>query len=43
MLSDIEESDDKQLFLNIISRMLRWLPEDRDTMERLLPDPWFQE
>ncbi|KAK2765961.1 hypothetical protein FQN54_007476 [Arachnomyces sp. PD_36] len=42
ILSDIEGCD-KQAFLNLISRMLRWRPDDRDDVEDLLSDPWFQE
>lgn len=43
ILSDVEVCDNKQGFLNLISRMLRWRLDDRDTVEGLLSDPWFQE
>ncbi|KAE8349939.1 kinase domain protein [Aspergillus coremiiformis] len=42
ILSDIDGCD-KLAFLNFISRMLRWRPDDRDRVEALLSDPWFQE
>ncbi|OJJ67248.1 hypothetical protein ASPBRDRAFT_662011 [Aspergillus brasiliensis CBS 101740] len=40
-LSDVEDVD-KQAFINLISRMLRWRPEERDTVQELLSHPWFQ-
>ncbi|PYI02908.1 kinase domain protein [Aspergillus sclerotiicarbonarius CBS 121057] len=42
ILSDIEGYD-KQVFLNFISRMLRWRPDLRDGVEDLLWDPWLQD
>ena len=41
-VADIEGSN-KQVFLDLISRMLRWRPNDRDTAEDLLADPWFEQ
>ncbi|KAK9368168.1 kinase domain protein [Lipomyces kononenkoae] len=35
--------DEKRVFLNFISRMLRWRPADRSSAEKLLLDPWLQE
>ncbi|KAJ5545174.1 kinase domain protein [Penicillium sp. DV-2018c] len=37
------EGDEKQIFLNFVSRLLRWRPEDRATAEELLSDPWLKE
>lgn len=42
MVSDIEEND-RRMFLNFISRMLQWRPEDRSNVGELLSDPWLQE
>ncbi|KAH8435215.1 uncharacterized protein LDX57_012844 [Aspergillus melleus] len=36
------EGDEKQMFLNFISRLLQWRPEDRATAEELLSDPWLE-
>ncbi|GFN13388.1 putative protein kinase [Aspergillus tubingensis] len=36
------EGDDKQAFINVISRMLRWKEDERDTVQGLLSDPWFR-
>ncbi|RDH33501.1 kinase domain protein [Aspergillus welwitschiae] len=36
------EGDDKQAFLDLVSRMLRWRADERDTVQGLLSDPWFQ-
>ncbi|PYH34417.1 putative protein kinase [Aspergillus neoniger CBS 115656] len=40
-LHDVE-GDDKQAFINVISRMLRWKGDERDTVQGLLSDPWFR-
>jgi hypothetical protein len=37
------EGDEKQMFLNFVSRLLRWRPEDRGTAQELLSDPWLKE
>ncbi|GLA07008.1 hypothetical protein AnigIFM60653_007958 [Aspergillus niger] len=37
------EGDEKQYFLDLVSRMLRWRADERDTVQGLLSDPWFQE
>lgn len=34
-------SEDKMLFLEFVTRMLQWLPEDRPTASELLKDPWL--
>lgn len=36
------EGDEKRLFLNFISRLLQWLPEDRGTAQELPSDPWLK-
>jgi serine/threonine protein kinase len=36
------EGEDKRLFLDLIRRMLQWLPENRATAKELLGDPWLQ-
>ncbi|KAL4783724.1 kinase-like domain-containing protein [Aspergillus varians] len=41
MASGIDD-DAKPLFLEFISRMLCWRPEDRATVDELLKDPWLQ-
>jgi serine/threonine protein kinase len=33
--------EDKILFLELVSKMLQWLPEDRKTTKELLEDPWL--
>lgn len=33
--------DDKKLFVQFVTRMLKWLPEDRATAKELLADPWL--
>jgi serine/threonine-protein kinase SRPK3 len=35
------EGDDKELFLDFVSHMLRWLPEERKTAKELLEHPWL--
>ncbi|CAG7966394.1 unnamed protein product [Penicillium olsonii] len=37
------EGDEKQMFLNFVSRLLQWRPEDRATAEELLSDLWLNE
>ena len=37
------EGRDKELFLQFIRSMLRWLPEERKTAKELLDDPWLNE
>ncbi|KAK4149514.1 kinase-like domain-containing protein [Chaetomidium leptoderma] len=34
------EGTDKELFLQLMAKMLRWAPEDRKTPRELLDDPW---
>ncbi|EHA20221.1 hypothetical protein ASPNIDRAFT_124017 [Aspergillus niger ATCC 1015] len=36
------EGDNKRAFLDLVSRMLRWRADERDTVQGLLSDPWFQ-
>ncbi|KAK6365862.1 hypothetical protein LTR64_008698 [Lithohypha guttulata] len=33
--------EDKELFLDFVTRMLQWLPENRPTARELLKDPWL--
>ena len=43
-LEDSEENlvgKDKELFLQFMRSMLRWLPEERKTARELLEDPWL--
>lgn len=35
------EGEDKRLFVEFISKMLQWLPENRSTAKQLLADPWL--
>lgn len=42
MVLDIEEND-RRMFLNFISQMLQWRPEDRSSVDELLSDPWLQD
>lgn len=35
------EGRDKELFLQFIRSMLKWLPEERKTAKELLDDPWL--
>lgn len=33
--------EDKRLFIEFASKMLRWLPEERPTAKELYNDPWL--
>lgn len=35
------QGEDKRLFIEFASKMLRWLPEDRLTAKELYNDPWL--
>jgi serine/threonine-protein kinase SRPK3 len=35
------QGEEKKLFLEFVSKMLRWVPEDRLTARDLLGDPWL--
>ena len=35
------QGEEKQLFLEFVGKMLRWVPEDRMTARDLLGDPWL--
>lgn len=34
------EGADKELFLQLMVKMLQWVPEDRKTPRELINDPW---
>lgn len=34
--------EDKKMFLDFVSRMLKWRPRDRSTAKDLLNDPWLR-
>lgn len=34
---------DQELFVELIRKMLQWIPEDRKTCRELLDDPWLKE
>lgn len=36
------EGNEKQLFLDFAKKMLRWLPEERQSAAELLHDPWLR-
>ena len=36
------EGEDKRRFLDFVSGMLRWIPEERKTARELLEHPWFR-
>ena len=36
------EGEGKVLFLNFMRKMLRWVPEERETAKQLLEDPWLR-
>ena len=36
------DTKEKEGFYRFARKMLRWMPEDRDTAIQLLKDPWFQ-
>ena len=46
--SSLEESEtnlegsDKQLFLEFMAKMMRWLPDQRSTAAQLHEDPWLK-
>jgi hypothetical protein len=35
------DGESKELFLQFMRSMLRWLPEERKTARELLDDPWL--
>jgi hypothetical protein len=35
------EGADKELFLQLMAKMLQWDPEDRKTPRELINDPWI--
>lgn len=41
MAKEIEDDDGMPQFVDFISRMLRWRPEDRTTAEDLLSHAWL--
>lgn len=40
MAKEIDDDDGMPQFVDFISRMLRWRPEDRTTAQDLLSHPW---
>jgi len=40
-LAPFLEGEDKRLFIEFASKMLRWLPEERLTAKVLYNDPWL--
>lgn len=45
-LDEIEtnlQAKDKELFLQLMRKMLQWVPERRSTAKELLRDPWLKE
>ena len=40
-LTSFLQGEDKRLFIEFASRMLRWLPEERLTAKQLYNDPWL--
>ena len=36
------QGDEKAAFLRFLSKMLRWLPEERESAKELMKDPWLQ-
>ena len=41
MAKEIDDSDEMPQFVDFISKMLRWRPEDRATAMDLLSHPWL--
>lgn len=41
MAKEIDNDDEIPQFVDFISRMLRWRPDDRTTAEDLLSHPWL--
>ena len=35
------DGEEKERFLIFVRKMLRWMPEDRETAAQLLRDPWL--
>jgi len=35
------EGKNKELFMQFMRKMLRWVPEERQSAGKLLEDPWF--
>ncbi|KAI9932453.1 hypothetical protein ASPWEDRAFT_189230 [Aspergillus wentii DTO 134E9] len=41
MATEIDDDDGMSQFVDFVSRMLRWRPEDRTTAQDLLSHPWL--
>jgi serine/threonine protein kinase len=41
MAKEIDDDGGTPQFIDLISKMLRWRPEDRATAEDLLSHPWL--
>ena len=33
--------EDKEMFIELVKKMIRWQPNERSTAKELLKDPWF--
>ncbi len=40
-LTPFLQGEDKRLFIDLASKMLRWLPKERLTAKELYNDPWL--
>ena len=40
-IRNIDNDEDKRLFIEFVQRMIKWLPEERSTAKELLQDPWL--
>ena len=36
------DGEEKRQFLVFLRKMLRWIPEERETAKQLLQDPWLK-
>ncbi|KAK0432198.1 kinase-like domain-containing protein [Armillaria borealis] len=41
MFSTIPDPQQNEIFIAFLKRMLRWLPEERASIDELLADPWM--
>ena len=40
-IHNITNSQDKEMFITFVKRMLKWDPQERSTAKDLLSDPWL--
>lgn len=41
--TNLEEGENKVLFLKFMRKMLQWVPEERQSAKELMQDPWLMD